>query len=116
MRFGVIRFRVMRFRAPPAVPPGGVPAGGGVPAVPAVPALLPPLDIGEWGIGHPSVESQRAGLDHLMRIAREQAAVRRCSPTGRAGAGPADGVGRAWPDAGLPGDDRDGAPEAYRHS
>ena len=83
-----MRFRVMRFRAPSAALPGGVMAGGGVPAVTAVPPLppLPPL-IGnvEWGIGHPLVESQRAGVDYLIRIAREQAAA------------------------------RDGTPEAYRH-
>ena len=88
MRFRDMRSRVMRFRAPSAAPPGGVMAGGGVSAVTAVPPLphLPPLiGSGEWGIGHPLVESQRAGVDYLIRIAREQAAA------------------------------RDGTPEAYRH-
>jgi hypothetical protein len=88
MRFRDMRFRVMRFRAPSAAPPGGVMAGGGVPAMTAVPPIspFPPLvGGGQWGIGHPLVESQRAGVDYLIRIAREQAAA------------------------------RDGTPEAYRH-
>ncbi len=85
MRFRAMRSRVMRFRAPSAVPPGGVMAGGGVPAVTAVPPIPPLVGSGERGIGHPLVESQRAGVDYLIRIAREQAAA------------------------------RDGTPEAYRH-
>jgi len=77
-----MRFRVMRFRASPAAPSSGVMADDGVQAVPAFP---PSLASGERGIGHPPAESQRAGLDYLIRIAMEQAAA------------------------------RDGTPEAYRH-
>jgi len=71
MRFSVTGLRV--FRQSRAAPPGGAPAVGGVPA--DLP-LLPPLASGERGIGHPTVESQRAGLEHLLRVAREQAAAR----------------------------------------
>jgi hypothetical protein len=115
MRFRVMRFRVMRFRAPSAAPHSGVMAGGGVPAVTAVPPLPPLRASGEWGIGHPFVESQRAGVDYLIMIAMEQAAARRCSPTGSAETDLADGAGDTGPDAGLPGADGDGTPEAYRH-
>jgi hypothetical protein len=122
MRLRFMRFRVMRFRAPSAAPPSGVMAGG-VPAVTAVPSLppfpplppLPPLTADEWSTGQPLVESQRAGLDCLIRIAMEQAAARRCSPPGSAETGLADGAGRTGPEAGLPGADGDGTPEAYRH-
>jgi hypothetical protein len=115
MRFRVMRFRVMRFRAPSAAPASGVMAGGDVPAVTAVPPLPPLGASGEWGIGHPSVESQRAGVDYLILIAMEQAAARRCPPTGSAETDRADDTGRAGPGAGLPGADGDGTPEAYRH-
>ena len=71
MRFSVTGFRV--FRQSRAVPPGGPAADGGVPADPP---RLPPLASSERGIGHPTVESQRAGLEHLIRVAREQAAAR----------------------------------------
>jgi|SRR5579863_4556848 len=117
MRFRFMRFRVMRFRAPSAAPPSGVMAGG-VPAVTAVPPFppLPPLPADdEWSTGQPLVESQRAGVDCLIRIAMEQAAARRCSPPGSAETGLADGAGRTGPDAGLPAADGDGTPEAYRH-
>jgi hypothetical protein len=124
MRFHAMRFRVMRFRASPAAPSSGVVTGSDVPAVPALPS---PRASGEWGTGHPVAESQRAGIDHLIQIAMEQAAARRGSPTGRAGTGPADGAGRPGPGAGLPGDgtlpgddtqpgdDRGETPEAYRY-
>ena len=95
-----MRFRVMRFRSPRAAPRGGVVAGGDVPAGPAAPLLLPPLASGEWGIGHPTAESQRAGLECLIQLAMEQAAARRCPP--------------AWT-AGLD-RDRDRTSGAYRHS
>ena len=94
--------RLPVFRASRAGPPSGAASGGDASAVvpPLPPLLLPPLASGEWGIGHPTVESQRAGLEHLTRITLEQAAARRRPPAGRAGAG----------------DDRDRTSGAYRHS
>ncbi len=89
MRFHVVRSRVMRlpvFRASRAGPPSGAASGGDasavVPPPPPLPPPLPPppLASGEWGIGHPTVESQRAGLEHLTRITLEQAAARRRRP------------------------------------
>lgn len=71
MRFSVTGFRV--FRQSRAAPPSGAAAAGGVPAGLPPP---PPLASGEEGIGHPTAESQRAGLEHLIRVAREQAAGR----------------------------------------
>jgi hypothetical protein len=90
MRFHVTSFRVMRFRAPPVAAPGGP----GMEAVAAsdVTTPLPAFAGPVWNIGHPTAESQHAGLDHLMRIAMEQAAVA------------------------VAGDDGDGTPEAYRDS
>jgi hypothetical protein len=110
MRFRVMRFRFTRFGATSAAPLSGVTAGGGAPAVTADPPLppLPPLMAsGECGIGHPLAESQRAGIDYLIRISVEQAAARRCSPAGSAETGGgAEGADRAGPDDGLPSDDR----------
>ena len=98
--------RLPVFRASRCGPPSGAASGASavVPPLPPPPLppllLLPPLASGEWGIGHPTVESQRAGLEHLTRITLEQAAARRRPPAGRAGAG----------------DVRDRTSGAYRHS
>jgi hypothetical protein len=61
----------------------------------------------------PTAETQRAGLDHLTRVAVEQAAARLLGPVAD-GRG-ADAVRRTAPNAAVPGDDGDGAPEAYRY-
>ncbi len=82
MRFRVMGFQA--FRASRAAPPSNVTAGDGVPSVPPPLPPLPPVASGERGLGHPTVESQRAGLEHLMRVSLEQAAARRC-PAGREG-------------------------------
>jgi hypothetical protein len=74
MRFSVTGFRV--FRQSRAAPPSGAAAAGGVPADLPLPPPPPLLASGEGGIGHPTAESQRAGLEHLIRVAREQAAGR----------------------------------------
>lgn len=97
MRLPLMRLRV--FRPPSAGPAGGAASGGDVSAVAPPPPLPLPLASGEWSIGHPTVESQRAGLEHLMRITLEQAAARRCPPAGR-------------PETG---DERDRTSGAYRH-
>jgi hypothetical protein len=82
-----MRFRVMRFRARPAAvpiaPAGGVTAGSAVAGV-TVPAVPDGPAADEWDIGRPTAESQRAGLDQLIRIAMEQAAARPCPAAGRA--------------------------------
>jgi hypothetical protein len=75
MRFHVVNFRVMRFRAPPAPAPAPADADSSAVAASDVTAPLPELVGREWDIGHPTAESQRAGLDHLLRIAMEQAAA-----------------------------------------
>ena len=64
----------------------------------------------------PTAESQQAGLDHLTRVAVEQAAARLLGPV----APPpwvahGEAVRRTAPNAAVPRDDTDGAPEAYRH-
>jgi hypothetical protein len=87
MRFHAGNFRVMRFRAPPA--DADADADSSAVAASDVTAPLPELAGRERDIGHPTAESQRAGLDHLLRIAMEQAAA------GHGG---------------------DGTPRAYRHS
>jgi hypothetical protein len=98
MRFRVMHFRIMRFRSARAATRGGAVAGGDVPAIPSAPPLLPPLASGEWGIGHPTAESQRAGLEYLIQIAIEQAAARRCPPTWTVGTGrDLDWTSRAYP-------------------
>lgn len=89
MRFPAIRFRVMPFGAPSVDAPAAA------------------------GTGHPTAESQQAGLDHLMRVAVEQAAARLLGPV--TDPPESDRVRRTGPNAALPGDDRDGTPEAYRH-
>jgi hypothetical protein len=89
MRFHLMRVMRLRvFRAPrPRAARGGAVPGGDVPA--AAPPPLPLADGGggggaaEWSIGHPTVESQQAGLEHLTRITLEQAAARRRPPGGR---------------------------------
>jgi hypothetical protein len=94
-------FRVRRFRAPPVGAPASSPAGppDGLPVTAS--------------LGYPTAEAQQAGLDHLTRIAVEQAAARVLGPvTDLPGA---DRVHRTGPNAALPGDDRDGTPVAYRH-
>ena len=73
MRFNLTNFRVMRFSAPPAAAPGD--PGKGAVTASDVTAPLPELAGREWHIGHPTAESQQAGLDHLMRIAMDQAAA-----------------------------------------
>jgi hypothetical protein len=73
MRFHVRNFRVRRFRAPSVAAPGG-PAGRDV-AAGDVSAAAPGLVSGDLEIGHPTAESQQAGLDHLARIGAEQAAA-----------------------------------------
>ena len=73
MRFHVMNFRVTRFSAPPAAAPGD-PDRGAV-AASDVTAPLSDLVGRDWHIGHPTAESQQAGLDHLMRIAMDQAAA-----------------------------------------
>ncbi len=98
-------FRVMRFRAPPVGAPASLPA--------SAPSGLPDGLPVTANLGCPTAEAQQAGLEHLMRIAAEQAAARLLDPvadppgTGR--------VRRTGPDAARPGDDRDGTPEAHRH-
>jgi hypothetical protein len=62
MRFQVMRLRVMRFRAPPAT-------------APRAPAVPPQFAARDRDTDHPTAESQQAGLDHLLRIALEQAAA-----------------------------------------
>ena len=75
MRFHAVGFRLMRFRSPPATAPATA------------------------DTGRPTAESQQAGLDHLMRIAMNQAA----------------GVGHAAAGAAaLSGDRRD--VQVFRHS
>lgn len=87
MRFPAMGFRVMRFRAPSASPPGTA------------------------DTGHPTAESQQAGLDHLMRIAAEQAAARLPGPAAdRPGA---EDACRTAPNAAEPGDDEDGTSESF---
>lgn len=94
-------FRVMRFRAPPVGAPISSPPG-------------PPDDLpATANIGCPTAEAQHAGLDHLMRVAVEQAAARLMGPV--ADMPGADRVRHTGPNAALPGDDRDGTPEPYRH-
>jgi hypothetical protein len=95
-----MRFHVMRFRSPRAAPRGGMVVGDDVPALPAAAPLLPPLASGEWSIGHPTVESQWAGLECLIQIAMEQVAARRCPSAWTAG----------------PGRERDWTSGAYPHS
>jgi len=95
-----MRFHVMRFRSPHAAPQSGMVAGGDVQAIPAVPPLLPPLASAGWSIGHPTPESQRAGLECLVQIAVEQASAWRCPS--------------AW--TARPGRERDGTSGAYPHS
>jgi len=94
-------FRVMRFRAPPVGVPASSPSG--------LPGGLP----GAASLGYPTAEAQQAGLDHLIRIAVEQAAARLLGPVTDPAL--ADLVRRTGPNAALPGDDRDGTPAAYRH-
>lgn len=98
-------FRVMRFRAPPV----GAPASLPVSSPPGLPDGLPVTA----NIGYPTAEAQQAGLDHLMRIAAEQAAARLPGPV--TDPPRADRVRRTGPNAAVPGDDRDGTPEAYSH-
>jgi hypothetical protein len=94
-------FRVMRFRAPPVNSPASLPVNS--------PDGLPVTA----NIGYPTAAAQQAGLNHLTRIAVEQAAARLLGPvTDPPGA---DRVRRTGPNAALPGDDRDGTPEAYHH-
>ena len=73
MRFHVLNWSVMRFSTPPAAAPGN-PDREAVAAC-DVTAPLSELAGREWHIGHPTAESQQAGLDHLMRIAMDQAAA-----------------------------------------
>ena len=98
-------FRVMRFRAPPA----GAPVSSLAGSLPGLPDGLPVTG----DIGCPTAEAQQAGLDHLMRIAVEQAAARLLGPVSDPPG--ADRVRRTAPNAALLGDDGDGTPEAYRH-
>jgi hypothetical protein len=98
-------FRVMRFRAPPVGAPASVP----VSSPSGLPAGLPVTA----NIGYPTAEAQQAGIDHLMRVAAEQAAARLLGPVDDPSG--ADRVRRTGPNAALPGGDRDGTPEAYRH-
>ena len=101
MRFDAIGRLVMRFRGPPVVAP--VTASITAPVISAV--------------SGPTAESQQAGLDHLTRVAVEQAAARLLGPVADgARAGHAEAVRRTAPNTAVPGDDRDGAPEAYRYS
>jgi hypothetical protein len=100
MRLHVMRLRVMRFRAPPVAAPSA-PAREAV-AADVVTAPLPGLGSREWDIGHPTAESQRAGIDHLVRIAMEQAAAGLCPAPEAPGAGPAERLAAAplawvWP-------------------
>lgn len=95
-------FRVMRFRAPPVGTPASMPA--------SAPSGLPDDLPVTANLGCPTAEAQQAGLDHLMRIAAEQAAARLLGPV--ADPPGTDRVRRTGPNAALPGDDRHGA---YRH-
>jgi hypothetical protein len=72
MRFPVMRFRVMGFRVP-----GFRVAGFRAPpaAAPRAPAVPPQFARRGRDSGYPAAESQQAGLDHLLRIALEQAAA-----------------------------------------
>jgi hypothetical protein len=121
MRLHVMGFRVTRFRAPSVTAPGNLERE----AAAASDDTAPLAELVGYAreIGHPTAESQQAGLDHLRRVAVEQAAARLLGPvTDRHGADPAKGVRRTAPNAALPGDvaepgdDRDGAPQAHRHS
>ena len=95
----------MRFRAPR----GGAPASLPVSSSAGLPDGLPVTA----SIGYPTAEAQQAGLNHLTRIAVEQAAARLLGPvTDPPGA---DRVRRTGPNGALRGDDRDAAPEAYRY-
>jgi hypothetical protein len=85
MRLSAMGFRVMPFRAPPVSAPAAA------------------------DIGHPTAESQQAGLDHLIGVAVAQAAARLLGPV--ADRSRADGVRRTAPNPAVPGDDRDGTPE-----
>lgn len=97
-------FRVMRFRAPPVGAPASLPVSS-----PSGPPDGLPVTA---SIGYPTAEAQQAGLDHLMRVAVEQAAARLLGAATDPPA--ADRVRRTGPNAALNGDDRDGTPEAYR--
>lgn len=81
----------MRFRAPPVAAPSA-PAVAAVVAVAADDVTAPLAGLGspEWDIGHPTAESQRAGIDHLERIAMEQAAAGSCPVAEIPGAGTAE--------------------------
>ena len=102
MRFPILGFRVMRFRAPPV----GAPVSS--------PSSLPADLLVTANTGYPTAEAQQAGLDHLIRVAVEQAAARLLSPV--ADMPGADRVRRTGPNAALLGDDRDGTPGADRHN
>ena len=88
MRLHVMRLRVMRFRAPRVTAPSALARE----AVAADEVTVPLAGLGsrECDIGHPTAESQRAGIDRLVRIAMEQAAAGSCPAAETPGAGPAE--------------------------
>jgi hypothetical protein len=101
----------MRFRAPPVAAPGNLDREALAASDDTAP--LSELVGYAWDIGHPTAQSQQAGLNHLMRVAVEQAAARLLGPVTDAPG--ADRIRRTAPNAAVRGDDRDGTPEAYRH-
>jgi hypothetical protein len=81
-------------------------------ALPAAAASAPADPAGllrrDWHIGHPTAQSQQAGLDHLMRIAMEQAAGPSAGARGPQ-TRPAEWIRRTGPNVAADGDDPRGA-------
>jgi hypothetical protein len=113
MRFPVLSFRAMSFRAPPGVP--GAPPGDA--AADSDAPTDPHGFVGrDWDIGHPTAASQQAGLDHLIRIAMEQAAAEGWPAPEGTWTSRAEQVRGAAPGTAVADDGPGEAPGTLRHS